>query len=602
MSVVDRPPWRAPDPRIGARTAGGSKFDRAARVSGVAWRSLWANRALRLAILWTLVAWVVLEGAFIVWLHRNAEGVSHRAFLPGAYFKMPQREQAVGMRPVSKFGYDGQLYYWMSNDVFGRYDAVEAMDEPLYRYQRIGMPMLAGAIATVFGFELTPPLLYHTLQFGMTAAGFGALVYWLLVNQLNPAYALGWLVSCGTLQSLWLGILDAPADAIFVFTILAVLAGRLWWYAPLATLLLLTREGYVAYVFGIFLVTTISRFAWQDKLGNWKQLVRFSWKDVSGYWKPVVLTAIPGIVMLAWTAYLAIHFQMSPLNARGNPDATNWPYYMMVRYVGSFYRDGNWLELRLLLVSAFTLVLVSVLLVKNYRKLPLALVCTLPYVLLTAALGKMVWEAYGGHMKASGAIIVIGLFLLPIDKSLVLRFMLALQAIVGLDVQADIRMMHARLLSPQLLHEESGYPPNPPGAPDNPLLIDLRSSVEWVEAQPVMKLEYRGIWKPAQREVRPITVAVTNRSDITWQPGRGKHPIWLGYILYNSAGDRRLASHSIIIDTTIAPGETKEFTVPLELYRANRGYTVEFSLRQDGPGWFMHADPSFGRKYQFHVE
>ena len=146
----------------------------------------------------------------------------------------------------------------------------------------------------------------------------------------------------------------------------------------------------------------------------------------------------------------------------------------------NFYRDGNWYELRLLLVSGFTLVLVSVLFAQNFRKLPLALVCTLPYVLLTAALGKMVWEAYGGHAKASGAIIVIGIFLLPLDKSLILRFMLALQAMVGLDLQTELRMMHARVLSPYLIHEEGGYDPLPPGAPDNPVLNELPSKVEWV--------------------------------------------------------------------------------------------------------------------------
>ncbi len=333
--------------------------------------------------------------------------------------------------------------------------------------------------------------------------------------------------------------------------------GRLWWYVPLATLLLLTREGYVVYAFAIFLVTVCSRLGWNDKQGNRGPLTEFSWKDVGGYWKPAVLTAIPGIVTLAWTAYLTIHFQMSPIKARGNPDATNWPYYMMVRYIKIFYRDGNWFELRLLLVSTFTLVLVSVLLVKNYRKLPLALVCTLPYVLLTAALGKMVWEAYGGHTKASGAIIIIGLFMLPIDKSLLLRFMLAFQAIVGLDVQADIRVMHPRILSPYLIHEESGYEPNPPGRRTMRCSTICGARSNGSTRRKWLQMEYHGIWMPTQRELRPITVAVTNHTDVTWQPGRGKHPIWLGYILTNSAGDRQLASHSIIIDKPIAPGETK---------------------------------------------
>ncbi len=95
---------------------------------------------------------------------------------------------------------------------------------------------------------------------------------------------------------------------------------------------------------------------------------------------------------------------------------------------------------------------------------------------------------------------------------------------------------------------------------------------------------------------------MTNRGSVAWQPGRGKHPIWLGYILYDSFGQRQLAQHSVILDRPIEPGETKELTSYLELYRPNHGYVVEFSLWQEGPGWFVRADPAFGRRYEFRVE
>ncbi len=597
MSTAEHPPQLAHEAPLAAQA-----FGSVTAALGNAWRAVRANRPLWWGIVWGLSAWIILEGAFIGWVHRNLEGDSHRAFLPGALFEIPEREKAAGFQSVCNIGYDGQMYYWMSNDILGRRDAHEHMDEVLYRYQRIGVPMLAGGLATLMGFELTPPLLYHTVQFGLTAAGFGALVYWLLANGLNPAFALGWLVSVGTLQSLWLGILDAPADALFVLTLLAVFAGRLWWYVPLATLLLLAREGYAAYAFAIFAVTVATRIAWTNAVGERRQLVRFAWRDVTGYWRPVVLTALPGIIMVGWTAYLAVNFHKSPIAARENPDMTNWPFYMMVKYFGIFFERGNWYELRLLVVSAFTLVLVSVLLLRNVRRLPIALVCTLPYVLLTAALGKMVWEAYGGHMKASGAIIIIGLFLMPIDKSILLRFMLAVQAIIGIDLQTDLRVMHSRVLSPHLIHEETGPPANAPEAPDNPVLTDLRSSVEWVDRQEVMRCDYQGVWSPLHREIKPITVAVTNRSDVTWHPGRGQHPLWLAYNLYDSSGNRHLAHHSVVLDKTIGPGETKQVTAYLELRRPGRDYEVELSMRQDGAGWFIHADPSFGRRYKFRVE
>jgi len=567
-----------------------------------AWARLRSDRPLRMAIVWGIASWVILQFAFLLWVHRNLEGVSHRAFLPGVQFGVPEREKAAGMQSVCKTGYDGQQYYWQSNDIFARRDAYKHLDAPLYRYQRIGIPMLAGGLATILGYELTPPLLYHTVQFALTSAAFGVLVYWLLINQLNPAYALGWLVSGGTIQSLWLGLLDSPGDAFFVFTFFAIASRKLWLYVPLATMLLLTREGYIVYATAVFAATALSRFAWLDRLGHWKRLVSVEWRDVTGYWKQLALTAIPGTLTLAWTAYLTIQLHQSPITARGNPDATSWPYYMMIKYIKIFYRQGNWFELRLAVVSGFTLVLVSVLLAKHWRRLPLGLACAIPYVLLTACLGKMVWEAFGGSMKSNGTIIIIGLLMLPMDKSILLRFMLALQAIAGIDLQSEMRIMHASLLSPYTVHEEAGYPPNPPGSPENPLFNDMRSSVEWIDAESVCKRKYHGVWDRVHREIKPVRVAVTNHTDITWQPGLGKHPLWLGCVVYNDTGVNEVCRHSVLIDKAIAPGETKEFTAYLELRRPGKKHTVEFSVWQDGAGWFVKADPSFGRRYQIAVE
>ena len=568
-----------------------------------AWTRLRSDRPLRLALVWGIASWVILQFAFLLWVHRNLEGVSHRAFLPGTRFGVPEREAAAGMQGVCKTGYDGQQYYWQSNDIFARRDAYKHLDVPLYRYQRIGIPMLAGGLAGLLGYELTPPLLYHTLQFGLTSAAFGVLVYWLLINQLSPAYALGWLVSGGTIQSLWLGILDAPGDAFFVFTFVAIASRRLWLYVPLATMLLLTREGYIVYAFAVFMATSLTRFAWLDRFGRWKALVHVEWRDVAGYWKQVALTAVPGIVTLAWTAYLTIQLHSSPIAARDTPIATSWPYYMMVKYIKVFYRNGNWFELRLALVSAFTLVLVSVLLAKHWRRLPLGLACAIPYVLLTACLGSMVWEYFSGYMKSNGTIIIIGLLMLPIDKSILLRIMLALQAFVGVDLQSDLRIMRASLLSPHLVHEEAGYyAPNPPNSPENPVFHDLRSSVEWIDAESVCQRKYHGVWDRIHREVKPVRIAVTNHTDITWQPGFGKHPLWLGCVVYNDTGVNEICRHSVLIDQPIAPGETKEFTAYLELRRPGKKYVAEFSIWQDGPGWFVRSDPSFGRRYEFTTE
>jgi hypothetical protein len=386
-----------------------------------------------------------------------------------------------------------------------------------------------------------------------------------------------------------MGILDAPADTFFVAAMMALFARRMSFYVVAASLLLLTREMYCLFAFGVFVATAMNRF---------------DWRDVAVYWKRVALSAVPGIVMLSWTAYLAIHFHMSPIKARtNNPNMSSWPFKMAVKYIKTFYNTANLFEFRMALISTFTLILVLVLLVRGFRRLPLAIVCTLPYVLITTALGAAMWESHGSHMRVATAWVLIGVFMLPFDKSLLLRFMLVLQGIVGVSVHTDLRLLHPALHSSNLLHEEAGfYQPNPAGSPDNELLNDVRSSVEWVDAADVVRPQYHGVWDRVHREIKPITVAITNRTDVAWQPGFGRHPLWLGYILYDGSGQKQLATHSIMLNKAIGPGETKEVTAYLELRRPGKNYVVEFSVWQDGVGWFVRTDPSFGTRYQFRVE
>ena len=283
----------------------------------------------------------------------------------------------------------------------------------------------------------------------------------------------------------------------------------MWLYLPAATLLLLTREMYAIFAFAVFVATLLGRC---------------DWRDVATRWKRAALAAVPGIVMLSWTAYLAMHFHLSPIAARtDNPDLKSWPYYMMIRYLKINFRNGNWLELQLLAVTVFTMLVVTFVVVRNFRRLPLALVLTLPYLLMTTALGKAIWEGYGSHMRIAGASVIVGLLLTSVDNTILLRLMLALQAIAGVDQQAHLRVLQPSLMSPSLLREQPEMiAPLPPGVPDNPLLNDFRSAVEWVDAPDVCRREYHGAFDLVHRELMPITVAVTNQSEMTWRPGKGR--------------------------------------------------------------------------------
>ena len=415
----------------------------AARLCTAAGRELRDDRPLRVALLAALAAWIVLE----LTLRRLGASQPGRPVAPrvpaGHVFREPEREAAAGLT--------GRLQIRLRRA--GVLPAIERHFRPARRLQahrqrHVSLPAdrharcWPAAWRRLLGYELTPPMLYHTLNFGVVAAGFGVLVYWLMINQLHPAYALGWLLSVGTFESLWKGLLDAPADAVFAMAMVALFARRMWLYVPLAVFLLLIREVYALFAFSVFVATLCNRFDWQD---------------VSGYWKRAALSAVPGIVMLAWTAYLTINFHLSPLEAHtNNPSLTSYPFYAMFQYIGVFYRTTNWTELRLILVTAFSLLLVTVLLVRDCRRLPWAILCTVPFVWMTNTLGPAVWEGHGASTRVTGTVLMIGLMMMAYDKTILLRFMLALQAIVGVGWESEIRFLHPQLLSPQLAARRDG--------------------------------------------------------------------------------------------------------------------------------------------------
>ncbi|MBL9122691.1 MAG: hypothetical protein JNG90_03600 [Planctomycetaceae bacterium] len=551
---------------------------------------LWFERAaLVKAVAAGIVAWIVLELLFLAFVHRDLEGDAHRAFLPGDALGVGLREAAAGYRPVSQIGYDGQLYYTISNDLLGWYDAAAHLDNVVYRYQRIGIPALAGGLATLLGYDLTPPMLFHTLNLGLTAAGFGGLVYWLLIHQLRTALALGWLLSIGTLQSLCRGLLDAPADALFVLMMLALLARRLWVYLPLAVLLLLTREMYALVAAGVFVVTACQRFPW---------------RDVSGYWQRVALTAAPGAVMLGWMLYLSLHFDQSPFASREAPGFTSYPFYAMYKAVAGFVATGNWTQAWPAVATAAMLLVAIVGLAANVRRLPWALVCAIPYVLMCASLGPAQWLEYQGSTRIMNVSIVLGLLLMPFDKSIFLPAVVALQALLGVTLTAETRLASSVIVARELVHEREGIPLLPPEAPTNSLLNEPRCRIAWIDAAPVCRRRYDGIWNAVHRELRPVAVAVTNLTDVTWHPGHAPREIWLQYRLYDASyqSPRFLARHAVLLDQEIPPGETRTITTYLELRRPGRKYAVEFTLWQEGPGAFDEHDPQNGGRYEFRVE
>lgn len=542
------------------------------------------SAATKTAVIWALAGFVFLESILVAFVHYSCEGHYDRAFLPGTMLGVPARETAAGMQPITTIGWDAQCYYYQSNDLFARRDAKQHIDNPMYRYQRIGVPLMAGGLAELFGYELTPPFLYHTLQMALSAAGFGILVYWLLIQKLSPWYACGWLLAGGTTHSLLYGMPDPVGDAFFAFAFCALLSRRMLLFTAASTMLVLIREGYVVFPAMVWLLTALGRFQWSTN---------------RGYLSRLAVLSIPGVFLIGWTLFLAWQLQASPIEARKGSPLIDWPLRGFLKCFRRMWRSSNWFELRLIIPSVISLAVITIALFKHARK-SLALACTIPFVVLTTMLGVTIWEAYGGHMKSNGTILMIGIFLLPLEKGMLLRFVLAMQVVVGSYLLWTNKVEYPPLFNPAVAANQELLE-KPHSTPDFAAVRDQNSSVKWLGSRDVINRQYQGALKPLHREIMPITVAVTNHSSEPMQTAPNRRAVRLGYILYRSDGETVLSVVKTVLDRPLMPGETREVTVNLELRKPHK-YVLQLSLMQEPDDWFFRTNPKYGARYKFRVE
>jgi hypothetical protein len=96
--------WRSP---IASKETAPAEFDAGPSLA-MPWH---AQRSVRVAVVWALVAWLVLQLSFAVWVHYSLAGNFQTAFLSGSQFGVPAREAAAGMKSATHLGYDGQFYF-----------------------------------------------------------------------------------------------------------------------------------------------------------------------------------------------------------------------------------------------------------------------------------------------------------------------------------------------------------------------------------------------------------------------------------------------------------------------------------------------------------
>jgi hypothetical protein len=542
------------------------------------------NPSFRIGLIYTLASFFFYVSWQSLIVHYFFSGDYAGVLMPGQPFGVPEREAAAGMKAVTVDpGWDGQFYYYLSNDPFLTRDAKSHLDMPVYRGQRIGVPILAHLSAKLAGKDVVPPRVYLLLQWFIVSIALGFLASWLSSHGITHWFACVWGLSFGMLHSGVHGLPDGAGDAWFILAFIACDAGRIRMYAFCATMLLLTREGYAAFGGMIFLFTL---FGW------------IQWPTASRIGK-TLLTALPGIIMFSWTAYLTFHLHESPLAARSRPEMTSPPYVawyslLMEQYDVSLHHEVKWKA-----VSAIFLSLIFFYVVKNARKCPI-LGATWAYIILTMMLGTMVWENFMGYPKALGTILIIGLFLLPIDRSNLLRFILIVMSCVSLDMLYLVRVQVPDFMSPARVEKtiETGVDS---ASPITSPLTDFRVAIQWENRFDRLKLPH-SIWKTFHREQIPIRLTITNLSNQTWYPnpqGPVKGSI-RSVATLRTQENEILVTHVTSIPGRVKPGESIRVIHKLILRPGK--YRLSLTMVQEGMNLFSDRDPQSGIEADFEIQ
>lgn len=187
--------------------------------------------------------------------------------------------------PGAAFGYDGQFYAQMAIDPSLRDPAFEhAMDGPLYRARRIGLPALAYVVGVGKPRWILQVYSVANLAFWMVLAG--ALLPMLKPWSWQQLFCLaGGLLCNGVTASMQFSLTDLPAAALMM---VGLAFGSWGGYRALAAATL-TRE-----------TSALAALAWLD--------FRRPWLEPARLWRNVGKLALVFIPLVIWLAYVSHRF------------------------------------------------------------------------------------------------------------------------------------------------------------------------------------------------------------------------------------------------------------------------------------------------------
>lgn len=272
---------------------------------------------------------LILGVLFIGFVGKCYAGDTNYAIMSSTYFGMPEYLQNDVHLPYTylwtennqQVGWDGQFYYYISNDLLGIKDTANHIDYDAYRYQRVGLPLLAWIISKLLFRKYVSVSVFLIVNYMILLLGIVVATRYFQKQKYSILWVTPWVLSTGVVLTGFNGLPDGAADALFIIALIMLLENKKVMYSFAMTFACLCRESYVLLAFLIFVLCICG------KIENIKLI---NIKEKAVYHKNFFVMALPGIVFIVWYMYVTIHFHAAPFQQAKEigitkPFLTVWP-------------------------------------------------------------------------------------------------------------------------------------------------------------------------------------------------------------------------------------------------------------------------------------
>ncbi|PQO38818.1 hypothetical protein C5Y96_02815 [Blastopirellula marina] len=558
---------------------------------------------LTTAVVGTLLAYAVL----FVAAYNKYCGQWGGMLLPGYHFGVPERLMETGYLPNQEIGWDGQFYYLQANYLLPHSDAYSHIDAPPYRYQRIGLPIVARLFSELTGSDYVSPHTFLFASLPFVGIAMGALAAWLVAHRYSPLWCLGWAANVGIPICLLHGQPDPLADAFFILAMLALIRGMTLTYAVAASMMCLTREPYFAITGTVAAASLAGLVPWKGaaedggyvilllrRLGfeslanrlmirpddNMADTIFDGMPNAWNYWAyrtslwQLAVVMIPCVLFIGWQIYLRAFFGQSGSESAGGV-ILDFPFV-------AFLRTSITSPSLVMRPLYFVVMLLGFFVLWNIRRISSLSLILLPYFIVLSMMSQTVWIDLSGFAKAMGTILAFIVLALPwMTKGAARVLMVVLVASVLTYSQCLREVLGEVRLIPipdyQILQ--------PFSADDQPPVEDLACSIQLDQSELKRRIAAKrdaneielGSLRLPQAYVE-LPIVVVNEGKTTWLRTR-KNAIHLAYGWIDPSGGIEWMP-PIEIPYDVAPGESFQRRANLLLLRSPGDFTLRLMMWQ----------------------